>query len=82
MQLDVPHSIYGKCDFFITESMYIWLMNNGLSAKFQGTDTWGSGFDQHGKSTTTACYKVEGIDETDATAFGIMFPGCDITIFK
>jgi hypothetical protein len=78
MQLDVPQSIYGSGEYFINDKMYVWLMNYGLNARYELS----YGHDVLGRSTRSSIYKVAGIDKVDATAFGIMFPGCNITLLR
>ena len=81
MQLNVPHSVYGACSFFMPTKMQEWLRKYNLRADYCGGNSWGNGF-TNGVSNVDSTYMVNNIHPDDATAFGIQFPKVKIHLSK
>jgi hypothetical protein len=79
MQIHVPHSEYGECDYFMPYILQYWLVGIGLRGKYCGSRSGGSGY-TNGISNVEYTYMVYNVQKEDATAFKIMFPECKIHI--
>lgn len=77
MQVNVPHSKFGACRYFIPEPLRTWLQNNELHEwSYTGGSCWGD-MDSHRESH----YMVKNImDKEVATVFKIMFPECTVYV--
>ncbi len=75
IQIDVPRSIYGHCDWFAPKEMRAWLKEHGLGILFVGSRSSGNGY-TNGVRNDFAVYHISFCNELDATAFKIMFPEC------
>ena len=73
MQLNVPHSVYGACTYFIPTVIREWLSSYGVIAYYCGGNSWGDGF-TNGVANSDSTYMVYNIQPYDATAFKIHFP--------
>lgn len=78
-QVNVPHSVYGECEWFIPAELKSWLTGRGLSANYCGGSSWGNGY-TNGVSNRESNYMVRDATEQDGLAFKIMFPKCSIYI--
>ncbi len=78
LQITVPHSFYGKCEYFIAPKIAAWLKNLGLDYSLCGQNAWGNGYDKNGITNKETVYMVKDVQETDGIAFKIMFPKCGV----
>jgi hypothetical protein len=82
MQLQVPHSIYGACTYFIPIPLLEWLTKNDLKEwGYCGGTSAGNGFTD-GVDNRASTYMIYNIKPEDATAFGIQFPHVRIHLSK
>ena len=81
MQLNVPHSVYGECTYFIPKPLLKWLYEYDLKYFYCGGNSWGNGY-TNGVSNADSTYIVNNIQPDDATAFGIQFPQVKIHLSK
>ncbi len=79
MQVTVPHSEYGECQFFIPPVIYNWCAEYGLEYRYVRGISQGSGY-TNGVTNCESIYMVDGITETDAIAFKIQFPECKVVV--
>lgn len=82
MQVTVPWSEYGACEYFIPTPLRDWIVAHGLDDRFCGGGSWGNGFDANGITNRTSIYVVDNIQEEDSVAFKLMFPKCEIYVSK
>lgn len=80
-QVDVPHSEYGECDWFMPKVLQDWLMDRGLQGHYGSGSSWGNGY-TNGVTNRESMYSVKHAQETDALAFQIQFPKCKVHEFK
>ena len=81
MQLNVPHSVYGACTYFIPEVIQEWLHSYNLQYNYCGGNSWGNGYTD-GVMNSDSTYMVYNICPEDASAFGIQFPKVKIHLSK
>jgi len=81
IQINVPHSEYGKCDWFAPRDIQDWLYKYKLTYQFGGSQSGGNDYTD-GIPNTIYYYSVKNISETDALAFQLMFPKCKVIMFK
>lgn len=84
MQLDVPHSVYGRCFHIMPDELIDWIrgtmgLQDGefVNYEFVGETTHGDGF-TNGISNRETVYMVYGLKEEDGSAFKLLFPKCKI----
>jgi len=81
MQIDVPHSVYGLCDYFLPKKIEDWLTKHGLNYSHSGVSSWGDGY-TNGISNNESHYVIRYMEKEDGSAFQIMFPDCKVHIFE
>ena len=81
MQIDVPHSVYGKCTYFIPSELNSWLLARNLRYSLCHQSSSGDGF-TNGVTNIKSHYMVNNIEEVDGLAFKIMFLACGVHICK
>lgn len=79
MQVSVPHSVYGHCEYFMPKPLRAWIVAHGLDNTFVGGSCTGNGYTD-GVTNRESTYMVYNIDKTDALSFKIMFPKCRVHI--
>jgi hypothetical protein len=77
MQVTVPHSEYGACQYFMPTILREWIVAHGLDNRYVGGGSWGDGY-TNGVTNCESVYLVEDINETDAIAFKLQFPKCRV----
>jgi hypothetical protein len=78
MQINIPASEYGDMDYFLTGPIRDWVTQNAEKWAWVGSDSWGNGYDDNGKSTKSNTYMLYNVNETDSTLFKILFPTCKV----
>ena len=82
MQVNVPHSEYGPCEYFMPGILRDWVCGEyRLIYEYCGETSSGDGF-TNGITNKESRYMVKNIQEADATAFQIMFPRCKVYLCK
>jgi hypothetical protein len=81
MQIDVPHSEYGECDWFMPTVLSDWLHERNLQSGYCAVISGGNGY-TYGVTNKESVYKVEGIEKEDALIFKIMFSKCKVHVFE
>jgi len=79
VQINVPHSEYGACDYFAPKVIEDWLKEHGLNYTFCGGGSWGNGF-TNGVTNKESVYILRNVEDTDGLVFKINFPKCKIYI--
>lgn len=81
-QVNVPHSVYGKCDYFIPEILRKWIVEHDINYySYCGGSSGGDGY-TNGVTNRESVYSIRNTQETDALAFQIQFPKCKVHEFK
>jgi hypothetical protein len=81
MQINVPHSEYGECSYFMPVDMQKWLVERNLMGHYCGSVSSGDGYTS-GVTNRESSYTVKGIKKEDGLVFKIMFPKCKVHIFE
>jgi hypothetical protein len=79
IQINVPHSEYGACDYFMPKVLADWLKEYGLKYSYAGGGSWGDGY-TNGITNKESTYIVRNAKEEDGLAFKINFPKCHVFI--
>lgn len=79
MQITVPHSEYGECQYFMPTILRDWIVAHGLDNQYCGGGSWGDGF-TNGITNRTSVYMVRDVQEVDGVAFKLLFPKCDVFV--
>lgn len=78
MQINVPHSTFGVCSYFIPNEICLYLIEHGLRYGYVGRDMSGNGL-TNGVTNVRSTYMIYNIeDESFGILFKIMFPACGI----
>lgn len=80
IQIEVPESEYGQCEWFMANPIEEWLKQHKLTPIYAGNNSWGTGYDANGVSNKHFVYMVRNAQETDGIAFRIQFPKCKVHI--
>jgi hypothetical protein len=71
VQIDIPHSIYGRSDYFVPKPIADWLKAHNLGFSLCGRSS-------DGRGTVESHYMVDGASVEDAIAFKLHFPDCRV----
>jgi hypothetical protein len=71
MQIDIPHNVYGRCDWFVPAPIALWLSKQGLGLSLCGKTSDGTG-------KAVSHYIVDGASVDDALSFKLRFPDCKV----
>jgi hypothetical protein len=82
MQVDVPWSEYGKCEYSMPKEMRDWIFALGLNYQYGGTGSWGTGYYDDGRLNGESFYAVQNIQREDSIAFQLRFPKCRVHLFN
>lgn len=77
MQINVPWSVYGQCNYFMPYDLGGWCVERGLQYSYCGKDSTGDGLTD-GVVNTKSVYMVYKIHPDDAIVFKIFFPACTV----
>lgn len=81
MQIAVPHSVYGACEYFMPVVLRTWIIEHSLNYWYISGESWGNGYTD-GITNQESVYVVNNIHESDALVFKIQFPKCKINVCK
>ena len=82
MQVNVPHSEYGPCEYFMPKILRDWVhVQNKFPYHYSGGTSGGDGY-TNGVINRESIYVVNNIQEEDATVFQILFPKCKVHLCK
>ncbi len=81
MQVNVPHSAYGACDYFMPNIMREWVHGLDLDYLYAGNSSSGDGF-TNGVSNKMSHYMVNDIQRGDSIAFQIQFPHAKVHLLE
>jgi len=81
MQINVPHSVYGECKYWMPKVLGLWLAERKLQYSLCSQSSGGDGT-TNGITNVESHYMVCNIEEVDGLAFKIMFPKCGVHICK
>ena len=79
MNITIPASVYGDCNFFLPPEMGKWFKSNRLKYPTRVfTTSTGDGTNGKGMSNIKYHYIAYHTTKEDALAFKLMFPYCDV----
>jgi hypothetical protein len=82
MQITIPHSVYGFCEYFLPAVIEKWFSENGIRHPgYAGSNSSGNGFTA-GTTNKESVYMVYDIHENDPVAFKIQFPHIKVHSYK
>ena len=74
MQITIPHSVYGSCEYFLPAVIEKWFSENGICRpSYAGSNSSGNGFTA-GVTNKESVYMIYDIHENDPVAFKLLFP--------